>query len=318
VVSSGGLPGGRAGERPTLRGLARVLIPIRGRVDYTPCVVFGAMFPAWLGVVRQAGFRPVLVVLGKADWLDVVQSVVEPDCVVCIGNIDGQTLPAWAELVGFVDGWVTSAIIGTVETLGFTSLLSTKSPQRGLPGWKSLTQAFLHEASGGVTTAMQSLTRFGWGSPDLVSQAVPTEILRDASMVLSTRRFVGAWVAAPATCTLTPLCCLNLGSVDAPIYYSGGLLPGTVDKRTAVAVPSNFAPAGFWGQPRLTAKEILFAKDVSEDLANISVAKGLSETFLAAFPPLGTLRVDIGSLLASRESNGGGRETSLVGLGAGD
>jgi hypothetical protein len=96
--------GGRAGERPTLRGLLRVLIPIRGRADYIPCVVFGAMFPAWLGVVQQASFRPVLVVLGKADWLDVVQSVVESDCVVCFGNIDGQTLPAWAELVGLVDG----------------------------------------------------------------------------------------------------------------------------------------------------------------------------------------------------------------------
>jgi hypothetical protein len=165
----------------------------------------------------------------------------------------------------------------------------------------------LHEVLGGVTTAMLSLMRFRRGSPDLISQAVPTEILRDASTVLSTRPFVGTWVAAPATRTLTPLCCLNLGSVDAPIYYSGGLLPGTADKRTAVAVPSNFAPAGFWGQRRLTAKEILFAKDVSEDLANILVAKGLSETFLVSFPPLGTLRVGIGLLLASREGNGGGK-----------
>jgi hypothetical protein len=96
VVGSGGLPGGRAGKRPTLRGLALVLIPIRGRADYTPCVVFGVMFLAWLGVVRQAVFRPVLVVLSKADWLDVVQSVVELVCVVCIGNIDGQMLPPWA------------------------------------------------------------------------------------------------------------------------------------------------------------------------------------------------------------------------------
>jgi hypothetical protein len=242
--------------------------------------------------------------------------VVESDCVVCFGNIDGQTLPAWAELVGFVDGRVISDIIGMVETLGITSLLSTKSPRRGLPGWKSLTQYFSHEASGGVTTATMSMPRFGQGSPDLISQAVPTEILRDASTVLSTRPFVGTWVAAPATRTLTPLCCLNLGSVDAPIYHSGGLLPRTVDKRTAVAVPSNFAPAGFWGQRQLTAKEILFAKDVPEDLANTLVAKGLSKTFLATFPPLGTLRVGIGSLLASREGNGGEREreTFLVAL----
>jgi hypothetical protein len=52
------------------------------------------------------------------------------------------------------------------------------------------------------------------------------------------------------------------------------LLPGTVNKRTAVAVPSNFVPAGFWDQRWLTAKEILFAKDVSEDLVSTLVAKG--------------------------------------------
>jgi hypothetical protein len=187
------------GERLTLRGLARVLIPIRDRADYAPCVVFGAKFPAWLGVLRQAGLRPALVVLGEVDWLDVVQSVVDSECVVCLGDVDGQAFPACGEIVGFVDGRVTSVIIGMMEALGVTSLLSTKSPRRQIPGWKSLTRSFSHEALGGVTTAMMSLTRFGWGSPDLISRAVPREILQDASIVLSTRPFVGTWIDAPPT-----------------------------------------------------------------------------------------------------------------------
>eukprot|EP00978_Attheya_sp_CCMP212_P043533 scaffold286175_cov51-Attheya_sp.AAC.1 len=59
-----------------------------------------------------------------------------------------------------------------------------------------------------------------------------------------------------------PLICMNLGSLAAPYYHGGGLLPKDTSYRTRVVLtPANFSPKGYWGLRSLSITEVLSAFD---------------------------------------------------------
>jgi hypothetical protein len=79
---------------------------------------------------------------------------------------------------------------------------------------------------------------------------------------------------APSTAVLTPLGCKNLGSFAAPYYHGGGLLPGTLDRKTRVLAPGLYAPKGHWALRPLTVEEVFVAKDFGRSLAAPSPSLG--------------------------------------------
>eukprot|EP00978_Attheya_sp_CCMP212_P016744 scaffold44086_cov55-Attheya_sp.AAC.1 len=58
-----------------------------------------------------------------------------------------------------------------------------------------------------------------------------------------------------------PLICMNLGTLAAPYYHGGGLLPKDTGYRTRVLTPAIFLPKGYWGLRRLSITEVLSAFD---------------------------------------------------------
>jgi hypothetical protein len=169
------------------------------------------------------------------------------------------------------------------EALCLTKMLGTKSMRRPIPGWQSETRNFGHAFVGGVTTGQLAVTCLAKGSIGVSYGDLPQAVPHDASTVMALRPFVGVWTEAPNSGTLEPLCCKNLGTGSHPIYHSGGLLPGVLDRTVKVAVPSQFAPVGNWGIHNLTAKEICFAKDASdalvEKLGELSLPKSSCGVF---------------------------------------
>jgi hypothetical protein len=238
--------------RPTLRGLTCTMIALWGAFFFRGCAVFGESFPGWMGVLKDQGYRPRVVVLPNLSMLELIESLVDWECGIWVQedwtylagkmpNFEGE------DLVGFVDGRVTGEIGCLGEALRLTKMLGTKSLRRLIPGWLGVSRTFGHAFLGGVTTGQMSITCLVKGSMvDFygdVQQAVP----RDASTVMVSRHFVGEWREAPSSRTLEPLRCANLGTDSDPIYHSGGLLPGSLDRTVKVAVPSQFAPVGNWG-----------------------------------------------------------------------
>jgi hypothetical protein len=50
----------------------------------------------------------------------------------------------------------------------------------------------------------------------------------------------------PQAAVLLPLGSENLGTLRAPYFHGGGLLPGPIDQKTLLLTPGTYAPKGKW------------------------------------------------------------------------
>jgi hypothetical protein len=93
---------------------------------------------------------------------------------------------------------------------------------------------------------------------------VGTRIPRNASTVLSATGFTKGTRKAPHVTRVFPLGQENLGSPQAPIWHSGGLLPETLTRATRVLLPCLSLPPGMWGICQLSLDEILYSLNFND------------------------------------------------------
>ena len=85
-------------ERSTLRGLTTGVVKLRGDSELRPCVVFGGQFSSWLPVLRELGYRAILVLLRDECHLEAVEDLVEDKCAVWCGadwSVFQQAMPSF-------------------------------------------------------------------------------------------------------------------------------------------------------------------------------------------------------------------------------
>jgi hypothetical protein len=129
-------------ERSRLRGLMTGIVQLRSDEDLLPCVVFGGGFSSWLPVLRELGYRAILVLLREEKYLGAVEDLVEDKCAVWCGpdwGVFGAAMPSFeviCNMMGFVDGRVTNELRGMAEGMGVQTLVGTKGARRTFPGWQ--------------------------------------------------------------------------------------------------------------------------------------------------------------------------------------
>jgi hypothetical protein len=119
-------------ERSTLRGLTSGVVKLRSDATLRLCVVFGGLFCSWLSVLRELGYRAILVFLRGEDYLDAVEALVGDKCAVWSAS-DWKalhfTMPSFSltrNIIGFVEGRVTGELRSLAEGMGVQTLVSTK------------------------------------------------------------------------------------------------------------------------------------------------------------------------------------------------
>ena len=278
-------------ERSTLRGLTTGMVKLRGDGALKPCVVFGGEFSSWLPVLRELGYRAVLVILRNDRLLEAVEDLVEDKCAVWCGpdwSVFRAAMPFFGhdrKMMGFVDGRMTGELRTMAEGMGIHTMFGTKGIRRAFPGWTLETQRVEHAKVGGVTTGYATVTALTRITNGLRPGPLPFVVERDASTVLSVKPFVKTFRAVPASIPADDLRCLNLGSPGHPHYHGGGLLPGVLDRGVWVLAPGLFVPKGQWGLRHLTSEEILVAKDFSPGTVAKFAPESLTNTFLADLVP---------------------------------
>jgi hypothetical protein len=236
-----------------LRGLTTGVVKLRGDTDLRPCVVFGDEYSSWIPVLRELGYRAILVLLRTDKYLAAVEDSVEDNCAIWSGadwSVFQAAMPSFGvhrQMMGFVDGRVTGELRIMSEGMGIQTLVGTKGLRRAFRGWKMASQRVEHAAVGGVTAGVATVTALTRGDTVLTPAALPYVVARDASTVLSVKPFVRTFRANPGPVEGVALVSLNLGTHNHPYYHGGGLLPELLDRGVRVLAPALFAPPGQWG-----------------------------------------------------------------------
>ena len=127
-------------ERSTLRGLTTGIVKLRTDSELKPCVVFGGEFSSWIPVLRELGYRAVLVILRDEKLLATVEDLVDDKCAIWCGpdwTVFGQAMPYFGvgrNMMGLVDGRITAELRDLAEGMGIQTLVGTKGSRRGFPG----------------------------------------------------------------------------------------------------------------------------------------------------------------------------------------
>jgi hypothetical protein len=268
-------------------------------------IVWGDEFPSWLLVLGELRLRAAVVILSSPTFISLVKSLVAANCLIVTAE------DAWSVLTPattgecslcLVDGRVGAASARLLETCGVTRILGTRGLRRAIPHWTHDSFTAAHWTLGGVTTEEVTGVCLALGSSTPSCHAIPSSVGRDASTVLSVMAPARKYRPTPPSTTVTPLGCEQLGTPLHPIYHSGGLLPGSCDKRTVVLTPGVFAPKGNWAQRNLTIDEVLTAKDCGRVAASLMGSAFLPNVLLRTLTPGKCLVA-----LATRwECNGGG------------
>jgi hypothetical protein len=183
-------------ERSTLRGLTTGIVKLRSDEALLACVVFGGEFSSWLPVLRELGYRAILVLLREGKHLEAVEDLVEDKCAIWCGSdwgVFGAAMPSFEvtrNMMGFVDGRVTDELRRMAEGMGVQTLVGTKGARRTFPGWQVACQRVEHSAVGGVTPGVVTLTAMTRRPNMLAGGGPPFVVAQDASTVLSVHPFV--------------------------------------------------------------------------------------------------------------------------------
>ena len=146
----------------------------------------------WLPVLRQLGYRPVLVFLRDKTYLSEVQDSVPAGCAILTGHdwrVFGTTLhPFQSTHTAFVDGKPSPDVFQLCVKMTLSVVFGIDAPRKVPPGWMLRRVLVEHHLVGGVTTTKTFVV--GCIHTTQVEQAhfhVPPErpfVARDLSTVL--------------------------------------------------------------------------------------------------------------------------------------
>jgi hypothetical protein len=190
------------------------------------CVVFGVSMPCWLPGLAELGLRAVLVMLRDDTHLDAVEVLVGDECLILCGpdwRVYGTRVPTFGtrEVVGLIDGRLTSDIASLARAMGLYALSSTMSLRRSVPGWEGTKVLVDHSLAGGVTTVHPRIHRYDNRDVEYTIGAIPRGLPRDVGTVLSAYASSFHFRKAPLERAVEPLAVVNLGNETHPVYHGG-------------------------------------------------------------------------------------------------
>jgi hypothetical protein len=131
------------------RGVVKV-----GCAEAKRCVIFGSELPSWLMVMREMGYRAVMVFLTSDVHLSLVERLVDENCMILSGadwRVFGAALPNFGEgdVTGFVDDTLSMEVMTLVETMKLKQVVGIGGPRRAIPGWHRGAVMMKHQLVGG-------------------------------------------------------------------------------------------------------------------------------------------------------------------------
>jgi hypothetical protein len=235
-------------------------------------VVASASFPSWLPLLKSLGYQPILILTHDPSALPLIEVFTPKTCTVWCSRdwkqfIPDQELRSTKLLVVFADVRLGLHKFSLFEALEI-QWIATTWPVRGNPSkWHEIRIQATHSDVGGVSAQHTRMSL--WRPlhlPPVIARKVGTRIPRDASTVLSATGFARGTRKAPRITRVFPLSQENLGSQEAPIWHSGGLLPAVITRATRVLLPCLGLPPGMWGIRRLSLSEIFHSLDFNDVL----------------------------------------------------
>lgn len=255
----------------------------------------------WLPVLRQMGYRPVLVFLRDKTYLSEVQDSVPAGCAILTGHdwrVFGTTLhPFQSTHTAFVDGKPSPDVFQLCVKMTLSVVFGIDAPRKVPPGWMLRRVLVEHHLVGGVTTTKTFVV--GCIHTTQVEQAhfhVPPErpfVARDLSTVLD------ATTAPPRSSNplkpsfsraaekedhLAEFEVRNLGTEESPIYHGGGWLPTMPTPDLWVKTPSVFVTGNKWALRPLQGREFLYAHDWGDAFVKLMAPSVLDDEFPAITP----------------------------------
>ena len=237
----------------------------------TPCVVFGQRFPIWLPILKQLGYRPVLVFLREKTYIHQVEAGIPDGCIVLSGanwQVFAADLPVLHSThAAFVDGKPTSEVLRLSTQMTVSVVYGIGAPRGKLPDeWQLRRISVAHHHVGGVTTGTHNVVGcvHTSASKHYLQAPVPRPVVpRDLSTVLeATAPLFHLRPRAPeAEQNLEDYEVRNVGSSSEPVYHGGGWLPPKPTPYLTIKTPSVFTKEGRWTLRRLQPKEFLYAHD---------------------------------------------------------
>jgi hypothetical protein len=277
---------------------------VTSSTQYQPVILWGDEFSSWIGVAKELHLRPVAVVLSSLNSVELVKASVGVDCFVGLARDVKDILDSLSGKcrLGLVDGRPTREICALSDRVGLECLIGTKNLRRPIKGWKHDNVAVRHCDVGGVTTSASQGVCLVQGNQKPTTIIRDPVVPRDASTMLSVQAPTHRYRDPPQAAVLSPLGCENLGTLRAPYFHGGGLLPDQIDRKTLVLTPGVYAPKGKWALRSLTVEEVIVAKDFGSLLPVLIAVERLTNQFLHTLVP-GKILV---ALATQWGCNGGG------------
>jgi hypothetical protein len=299
--------------RITLRGLTSGVINVGDTGVRGSCILVGDQFSAWLPHVGFLGLKLVGVLLSSNQLLSLIEDKVGDTCDVQVGEWGSSQMQADVVLV---DGVATRDVLDMASRSGARLVLSTvrKCSSKGVSrtGWTQVERERIsHSFVGGITERVVDfcISRPAEAASLALGPPLAQEVPRDASTVLSLMEHAKYIRPMPSPDVVEPLACLNLGSVERPIYHGRGLLPQDLTRDTWVLTPFLFSPKAKkeWGLRRLGIEETLACLDFPEDWGKWLAKAGVDRAFVEVQPAMACFVAGSTRWLdALFRSNGGG------------
>jgi hypothetical protein len=230
--------------RITLRGLTSGKISVTDRGAYGSCILMGDQFCAWTPHLGYLGLKVVGVLLKSSQLLDVLEAALGDDCDVQVNDWSLSNMQADVLLI---DGAPDKASFSVATSSRVKLVLSTgrKRTNSSRFGWQLVSRERIsHQYVGGISDKTVDFTVYQPVGATLLDSGspLPREVPRDASTVLSLKAHAKFFRPRPTLEVVDPLRCVNLGSVEKPIYHGRGLLPAALSRITWVLTPFMFSP----------------------------------------------------------------------------
>jgi hypothetical protein len=299
-----------------LRGLTSGVINVGESGVRGSCILVGDQFCGWLPHVGFLGMKVVGVLLKSSKLLGLIDNKFGDTCDVQVG--DWSCAQMRADVV-LVDGIANDEVLQVAKSAGARLVMSTVRKRRTIgfsaTSWNQVgRERISHQFVGGITDRVVDLSIYQPPGATALCLGPPLarEVPRDASTVLSLKEHATMFRPIPSPDVVEPLACVNLGSLQKPIYHGRGLLPGKLDRHTWVLTPFLYSPKAKkeWGLRRLGIQETLACLDFPDDWAKWLDKAGVDREFVERQPAMSCF-VAGGSrwLDALFSGNEGGKET---------
>jgi hypothetical protein len=257
------------------------------------CLILCKGWPSWFWVVRARNFDVKMVMLASPQWKGLLQSLY-PATEVYVWSEWFGTLPVVDYVMSDYDLKGTKLNILWFYTLKHIILAkASRSPQSG---WVYKKFHMTHLECGGVTTGSWHIHLYSSRAESMPLSMSP-QVEHDASTILNATVTGGRPVAAPISLAGKAAIGPSLLELRPNTFHGGGLIPWGA-KPFWVITPNIYSPTK-WCVHRLTQVEILYSRDVSQEMATTYLKpKDLSILYTdLTFIPGKVCRVFLDSLL---------------------